>query len=240
MGIEVSMASSKIVGAIEIGTSNVTVLVGDIINGRSLNIIGMGQCSSQGVKKGEILDFKAVSNCAHAAIMGAEKSAGTHVETIYLAQSGGHIRGDFNTASVNVSSSDNLVRRSDIDRVSREGKAKELPSDRVYIHHMQSPFMLDGKPIDDPYQQEGQKLEVGYWSVHGDEKKVRDHIHVINGFGLKVEDVIISSIASGIMVADDAEKKAGVLVLDIGCGTTDWVLYRGGSVLRTGVVPDRG
>lgn len=231
---------SKIVGAVEIGTSSVKVLIGDIVNGRSLNIIGMGQCSCRGVKKGEVLDFKAASNCTHAAIMGAEKSAGVHVESIYLSQTGSHLEGASNSAEVNVSASDNRVRASDIQRVTNEAKAKELPPGRVYIHHMQNGFLLDGHVVENPLGMEGDKLEVYYWSVHGDENRIRDHIHVVNGFGLNVEDMIISSIASGVMVAEEAEKKAGVLILDIGGGTTDWAYYREGVVVRTGALPVGG
>lgn len=227
---------SKIVAAVEIGTSGVKVLIGDIVNGRSLNIIGMGQCSSRGVKKGEIIDFKAVSNCTHAALMGAEKSAGTQVESVYLSQTGNHLNGVFNSGAVNVSSADSCVRKSDIERVTQEAKSKELPQGWVYIHHMQNAFLLDGEVVENPLGMKGNKLEVHYWSVYGDESKVRDHIHVINGFGVNVEDMIISSIASGIMVASDVEKQQGVLAIDIGSGTTDWVLYHGGVIVQTGVI----
>ena len=230
------MPQSKIVAGIEVGTSGVKVLIGDIVNGKSLNIIGMGRCSTRGIKKGSILDFKTVSNCTHAAIMGAEKSANVSIESVYLSQTGNHLQGVFNSGAVNVSSSHNQVRQNDIDRVCEEAKSKELPTDRVYIHHMQNGFFLDGAKVDDPLGKQGHKLEVHYWSVHGDEKKIRDQIHVINGFGLHVEDVIISSIASGVMVASENEKRQGVLVIDIGCGTTDWVYYHGGAVVRTGVV----
>lgn len=212
------------------------MLIGDIVNGRSLNIIGMGQCSSQGLKKGEIIDFKAVSNCTHAALMGAEKSAGAQVECVYLSQTGSHLNGVFNSGAVNVTSADSCVRAIDIERVTQEAKSKELPQGWVYIHHMQNAFLLDGEVVDQPLGMQGEKLEVNYWSVYGAESKVRDHIHVINGFGLNVEDMIISSIASGIMVASDVDKRQGVLVIDIGSGTTDWVLYHGGVIVQTGVL----
>ncbi len=230
------MSQSKIVAAVEIGTSKTVVLVGEIVNGRSLSVIGMGQSSSSGVKKGEILDFKAASNSTHAAIMGAEKSAGVNIDAVYLAQTGRHLEGFNNKGSVTVSAADGHVSGSDIERAQREGKSKELPQDRVYIHHIKNEVLLDGRKVDEPYHMKGERLDIGYWSIHGDERRVRDHIHVINGFGLPVEDMIVSSIASGSMVVGDEEKKAGALVLDIGCGATDWVLYQDGYIARTGVV----
>jgi len=234
------MNQNRIIGAIEIGTATVTVLVGEIVGGRRLNIIGMGVSSSRGVKKGEIVDFKAASDCTHAAIMTAEKSAGAQIECAYLSQTGRHLKGFRNTASINVSGSDNRVSRHDIERAERECKAKQLPPGRLYIHHIQNPSVVDGRSAANPLHMDGRKLELAYWSIHGDEAKVGDHIHVINGFGLNVGDMILSSIASGAMVVDEVEKENGVLVLDIGCGTTDYVLYHDGFVIQTGVIPVGG
>ena len=230
------MAYNKVIAAVEIGTSKVVVLAGEIIGGRSLNIIGMGQSTAKGVKKGEIVDFRAASDCACAAIISAEKNAGVTIEGVYLAQSGNHLEGFFDKGEISVSSHYGLVRKSDIDHVVENAKRKEVSAGRVYIHHIRSGFFLDGRPVDDPYQMKGDRLEVGYWHVHGDERKVADNIHVINGFGLRVEDMIVSGIASGSMVVEEAEKSNGALLLDIGCGTTDYVLYRNGVIQRTGVI----
>jgi len=231
------MNENRIIGAVEIGGSKVVVMVGEIIDeGRSLNIIGMGQSTAMGVRKGEIIDFRAASDCTHAAIITAEKNAGATIEGVFLAQTGRHLQGFASKSSVMVSSPDSLVRQSDIQSVIENAKRKELPPRRVYIHHVQCGFQLDGRPVKDPHQMQGDELDVTYWHIEGDERKVSDHIHVINGFGLKVEDMIISSIASGCMVASEEEKQNGVLVLDIGCSTTDYLLYRNGHIVRTGVV----
>lgn len=230
------MSYNKIIGAVEIGTSKVVVLVGEIIDGRSLNIIGMGQSTSMGVKKGEVVDFRSASDCTHAAIIAAEKNAGTTIEAVYLSQTGAHLQGFFDKGAVTVSSPDNVVSRPDISQAIENARRKVVPNGRVYIHHIQNDFFLDGRPVEDPFAMKGAHLEVGYWHVHGHERKVSDHIHVINGFGLEVEDMIISSIASGSMVVTEPEKQHGALALDIGCGTTDYVLYRNGRILRTGVL----
>jgi cell division protein FtsA len=234
------MSQSKIIGAVEIGTAKTVVLVGEIVGENTCNIIGKGTCSSQGIKKGEIQDFKAASNSTHAAILAAEKSAQVTIDSIYLAQTGRHLKGAFNRGMAQVSSSHNLVGRQDIERAVEDAKCKQLPADRVYIHHIRNPFYLDGHRVEEPLHMEGDRLEVGYWSVHGSERKLSDQIRVINAFGLNVEDMIISSIASGSMVTDDAEKEAGVLVLDIGCGTTDYVVYKDGYIVQTGVIPVGG
>jgi cell division protein FtsA len=230
------MNNNKIIGAVDIGTSKVVALVGEVIGDRSLNIIGFGQSTAQGVRKGEIVDFRATSSSTHAAINAAERNAGATVEAVYLSQSGFHLEGFFNKGSVPVSASDNTVSAADKRHAVESARRKELPPGRLYIHHIQNGFFLDGRPVDDPEKMQGEDLEVAYWHVHGREKNVSDHIHVINAFGLKVEDMIISSIASGSMVASEPDKENSGLVIDIGRGTSDYVLYRDGRILRTGVL----
>lgn len=234
------MSRSKIVGAIEIGTSKVVVLVAEMSDGRSMNIIGHGQSTNAGMKKGEIVDISAVSDCAHAAIMNAEKSAGEQIEHVYLSLSGSHLRGFRHAGATAITGSGNIVTEGDIQRAIDNAKTKALDTGEVYIHHIQNGFVLDGKPEESPRSRQGSHLEVQYWHVAADEKKVKDHIMVVNGFGLEVDDIVISSLASGSYLATEEEKRQGVLVLDIGKGTTDYVLYRGRRAAHTGVIPVGG
>jgi cell division protein FtsA len=227
------MSNNTIIGAVEIGTAKVVVLIGELVDGRNLNVIGMGQASSHGVKKGEILDFKAVNHCTHAALQAAEESAGTEIESVYLTQTGAHVAGTYNSAVVNVSAPDNRVGADDVTRAVKEARSKKLPEGRVYIHHIGNPFFLDGEVVADPVGMVGSKLEIGFWSVHGEERKISNHVHVVNDYyGARVDDLIVSGIASASICATDPEKRNGVLVVDIGCGTTDYVLYRNGFIVH--------
>ncbi len=234
------MSTSKIVGAVEIGTAKITVLVGEVLEGQSLNIIGLGEAPSQGVQKGVVVDFKVASKLVHDALARAEKAAGASIDAVYISQSGSHLNGFFHTSTVNVSSSTGTVYDSDVERAVKEAKAKELPDDRVYLHHIHNGYTLDGRPVVEPVGMQGEKLSLSYWSIHGDIQQVRDNIHVINAFGLTVEEAIVSSLASGLMVTTDAEREHGVLVIDFGAGTTDYVLYQGGFVRASGSIPVGG
>lgn len=234
------MSGNSVIGAIEIGTSKVVVLVGEVVNGRRLNIIGLGESTSEGVRKGEIVDIRAASSCTHAAISAAEKSADCAIEGVYLATSGSHLDGFNNSGVVTVENADNWVRQSDLARASANARGKALPPGRVYIHHIKSGYVLDGRPVQTPIDMQGARLEANYWHIHGDEQKVGAQLRVVNGYGLEVEDMVVSSIASGCMVASEEEKQAGVLVLDIGQGATDFVLYRNKHIIRTGVIPIGG
>ncbi|HWA11024.1 MAG TPA: cell division protein FtsA [Opitutaceae bacterium] len=233
-------SSTKFIGAVEIGTSKVTVLIGEF-TGRELAIIGYGECQSRGVIKGVVVDYKAASECAHAAMESAEQNAGEQIDLVYLAQTGGHLEGFYNEAAVNVKSADNMISALDADTVCRLATAKELPAGRMVVHNIRRPFRVDGRLVPgSPEHLVGQRLEVGYWTVHGQENRLADTIHVIRGFNLEVRELILSGLASGHMVTTAEERQHGVLAIDLGAGVTDFVLYRDGGPYVTGVVPVGG
>lgn len=234
------MSYSRVVAAVEIGTSKVVVLLGEIVGDSGLNIIGHSVCSSKGIKKGIITDLDLASDCVHAAILTAEKNAQTRVDEVFLSQTGSHLQGNFNVGTANVSSADGIIRRIDLDQAKQDAKRRTLPNSRTYIHHIQNPFSIDGRQVENPMSKEGSRLQVGYWSVHGDSEMVSDSLRVIRGIDLDVSDMIISSIASGAVLLEESEKENGALVIDMGGGTTDYVLYRKGYIVKTGVVPVGG
>ena len=232
--------SSRIIGAVEIGTGKIAVLVGEIARGRSLNIIGVGVAPSRGVMKGEVVDYKAACEATHHALEMAEKRAGARIEEVWLAQTGGHLDGFYNEASVNVKSADNTVTALDIETVCGLAKEKELPPGRSRIHEIRRPFRLDGRAIPDAEHLSGRRLEVGYWIVHGHEGKVSDNIHVVGGYHLEVRELVLSSLANGSLLTTAEERQHGALVVNLGKGITDYVLYRDGHVLVTGTLPVGG
>ena len=224
------------IGAVEIGTSKITVLVGEY-TGRELAIIGRGECTSRGVIKGNVVDYRAASECTHSALEQAERDAGERIDHVFLAQTGGHLEGFYNEAAVNVKASDNMIEPGDVRTVCDLAKWKELPVGRMVVHHIRRPFRVDGRLIPgNPENLVGQKLEVGYWTVHGQEQRLADTIHVIRGFNLEVRELVLASLASGHMVTTAEERQHGVLVIDVGAGTTDFALYRDGGAHTTGVV----
>ena len=228
------------IGAVEIGTAKITVLIGEY-TGKELAIIGCGECASRGVIKGTVVDYKAASDSTHSALEQAERDAGERIDVVFLAQTGGHLEGFYNEASVNVKASDNMIDSGDVRTVCDLARSKELPAGRMVVHNIRRPFRVDGRLIPrSPDNLVGQKLEVGYWTVHGQEQRLADNIHVIRGFNLEVRELVLSSLASGHMVTSAEERQHGVLAIDIGAGTTDFVLYRDGAPHTTGVVPVGG
>lgn len=231
---------STFIGAVEIGTSKITVLLGEY-TGRELAIIGRGECTSRGVIKGTVVDYKAASDCTHSALEQAEREAGERIDLVFLAQTGGHLEGFYNEAAVSVKASDNMIDAGDIRTVCDLARSKELPAGRMVVHNIRRPFRVDGRLVPgSPENLVGQRLEVGYWTVHGQEQRLADNIHVIRGFNLEVRELVLASLASGHMVTSAEERQHGVLAIDVGAGTTDFVLYRDGAPHTTGVVPVGG
>lgn len=235
------MPRSRIIAGVEIGTSKVAVLVGEVIDGRSLNIIALGQATARGVRKGVIYDTAAASHSVHAALRSAEHNAGAAIESVYLAVTGGHLDGFENSGVVTVEDADNWVSPNDVQRAAQSARAKALPDGRLYLTHVRGRAFLDGTETPHPIKQQGAKLELRYWHIHASRREVENLLWVINGYNdLNVQEVIPGSIASGHIATTPEERGLGALVVDIGAGTTDYALYRKGKVERTGVIPVGG
>jgi cell division protein FtsA len=229
-------SKTTFIGAVEIGTSKVTALVGEY-TGREVVIIGYGECPSRGIIKGSVVDYRAATECTHNALEVAERDANERIDHVFLSQTGGHLEGFYNEATLNVKAADNMIEADDIRTVCELAKAKELPLGRMVVHNIRRPFRVDGRLVPtSPEHLVGQKLEVGYWTVHGQEQRLADNIHVIRGFNLEVRELVLSSLASGHMVTSAEERQNGVVAIDIGAGTTDFALYRNGAPHTTGVV----
>ena len=232
---------SKIIGAVEIGTSKAKALVGEVTENGSLSIVGMASRPNEGMRKGEIVNFRKAADAVHASLEEAEKMSGTTVDSVYLAQTGTHLRGEMLSGSASVSSSDNRASASDLTRASKEAKHRQQEEGRSYVNHIRTPILLDGNPVEDPVGMIGKKIDLSYWTVYGNDQAIRQALHVITNYaGLEVTDLILSSIASSTMMAGPDLRRAGALVIDLGAGVTDLSLYRQGFVAYTGVVPVGG
>lgn len=234
------MRTRRTIGVVELGTSKVGVLVGDVLGPSRMEIIAVATEPSVGVKKGEVVDLRVLSEVAHKALQRAEAQANQRLDHVYLAQTGAHLTGFLSRGRVRVRASDNCVTAQDVQRAMQEARVKELKPERVFIHHMRAPFLLDGRPVEDPVGMQGEWLQAAYWSVHGDARSVSDGIHVVNAYGVKVDEVVLASLASALLLTRPEEREQGVLVLDIGAGTTDYVVYHKGVVVLTGVLPVGG
>lgn len=232
--------SVRVVAALEIGSSRMRALVGEVFPDQSLNIIGRAEVDSVGIAKGRIQNFRKASDRLGDLVERAESGAGVTIDAVYLALAGAHLEGTSHPAVTGVRDPANRVSPRDLQRVDREAKSKGLSPDRVYIHFIRNSYRLDGRRVEDPVGMTAEEVGVSYWLLHGEEKAVSEHIHLVNSQSLKVVDVIVSSVASACMVASAEEKRTGCLTVDLGAGTTDYALYEHGNIVQTGSIPVGG
>lgn len=231
------MSDSRIVLALEIGTSKMLALTAEVSDDSSVNILSLGLSTSAGVKKADIINQQKAANLAQAAIVNAERKLSTGgIDCVYLALSGSQIRGLRSVGSANVSGADGRVLADDVERAKEDAKSKTIPQGRSFIHRFSCGFYLDGKYCENPIGQKGNILEAEYWLVHGDDEKMATTMRVVESMGFEIQQVVHSAIASALVVSSQQDRKNGVLVIDIGCGTTDYALFKDSKAVQVGTI----
>jgi len=228
---------SNIIVGLEIGTSKVCAVVGEQAADGALNIIGLGQSRSRGVRKGEIVDPKQAEEDVRNAIVEAESMAGAEISNVYLGVTGGHIRG-FNNRGVHpVVSADREISDDDVQDVVKNAKAINLPAENSLIHAIRQHFFVDGQDgITNPVGMLGSRLEVDVHVVHGNTNRLQNAIRLVKGFQIQVNEIVFNGLAASLALLSSEQKELGALVIDIGGGTTDYVVYVGGVIKHTGVL----
>jgi len=229
--------SSSIIVGLEIGTSKICVVAGEINAANALNIIGLGQARSRGVRKGEIADASLVSEDVRNAIVEAEQMANVEIRSVYLGVTGNHLRG-FNNHGVHpVVSADREITAEDVQDVIKNAKAINLPVDHTVVHAIRQLFQVDAQHgIQNPVGMYGAKVEVDVHVVHGHVNRLKNSIAVVRGLQLEVDEVVFTGLASALALLSNEQKELGSLVIDLGAGATDYVVYSEGIIKHTGVL----
>lgn len=228
---------SSVIAGLEIGTSKVCVVVGELNDANALNIIGVGQARSRGVRKGEITDGPTTAEDVRNAIVEAEEMSNVEIRSVYLGVTGAHIEG-FNNRGVHpVVSDDREISAEDVDDVIKNAKAINLPRENSVLHSIRQHFLVDGQDgIIDPVGLLGSKLEVDLHVIHGVSNRLQNPVRAVKELQLDVEAVVFNGLASSLAVLSPEHKELGALVIDLGGGTTEYVVYSGGIIKHTGVI----
>jgi cell division protein FtsA len=228
---------SNIIVGLEIGTSKICAVVGEQNADGALNVIGLGQSRSRGVRKGEIVDTAQAEEDVRNAIVEAEQMADVEIRNVYLGITGGHVRG-FNNRGVHpVVSADREISEEDIQDVIKNAKAINLPTENTVIHAIRQHFFVDGQDgVTNPGGMLGSRLEVDVHVIHGHTNRLQNAIRLVKGLQLEVDEIVFNGIASSLALLSNEQKELGALVIDIGGGTTDYVVHVGGVIKHTGVL----
>jgi len=229
--------SSSVIFGLDVGTSKVCVAVGKLSEAGALSIIGLGQAKSRGVRKGEIIDASTGSEDVRNAVVEAEQMADVEIRSVYLGVTGGHIRGFNNRGFHPVVSLDREIVDEDVQDVIKNAKAINLAADHQVVHVIRQHFLVNGQEgVRNPVGMIGSRVEVDVHVVHGNFNRLQTPIRAVKSLQIEVEDVVFSGLASGLAVLSNEQKELGALVIDLGGGTTEYIVYAGGTVKHTGVL----
>jgi len=235
------MARSKIHVGLEIGTSKICMVVGEVKSDGSVKILGVGQSKSVGVRKGEIYDFPQVRACVKDALVKAEDASDVEIGSVYLAVTGAHIQGVNNRGSFRLPDDESVIAPSHIQEAREIARNVAIPADHVYLHHIIRRFGVDGfEHATSPIGLSGKTVDADFHVVHGIRSRIENQIKCVREMPLDIDDLVFAPIASAQVALDREAKERGALVIDIGGGTTDYVLYQDGAIEASGCIPVGG
>jgi len=228
---------ANIIVGLEIGTSKVCAVVGEVNDAGALSIVGVGQSRSRGVRKGEVASPAAAAEDVRNAIVEAEQMADVEIRSVYLGVTGAHVRGFTNHGVHPVASADREITSDDVQDVVRNAKAINLPAENYVVHAIRQHFRVEGQDrILDPIGMFGARVEVDVHVIHGNFNRLQNPIRVVKGLLLEVESIVFNGLASALALLSTEQKELGALVIDLGGGATEFVVYSGGIVKHAGVL----
>lgn len=229
----------NIITALDIGTSKIIALIGEVASDGEIEIIGIGRHPSRGLKRGVVVDIEATVTSIQRAVQEAELMAGCEVRTVYAGIAGSHIR-SLNSHGI-VAIRDKEVTQADVERVIDAAKAVAIPADQKILHILPQEFIIDNQgSIREPVGMAGVRLETRVHIVTGAVSAAQNIVKCVRRCGLEVSDIILEQLASSHAVLTEDEKDLGVCLVDIGAGTTDIAVFLEGAIQHTAVIPIAG
>ena len=228
-----------IIVGLDIGTSKVVAIVGELQDDGQVEVIGFGMHPSKGLKKGVVVNIESTVNSIQRAIEEAELMAGCDISQVYAGIAGSHVR-SLNSHGI-VAIRDREVTQSDVDRVIDAARAVAIPADQKVLHVLPQEFIIDGQEgIREPIGMSGVRLEARVHMVTGAASAAQNIVKCVQRCGLEVEDIVLEQLASSYAVLTDDEKELGICLVDIGGGTTDIAVFNNGAIRHTAVIPIAG
>ncbi len=229
----------RLIVGLDVGTSKVVAIVGEILPDGGVEIIGIGSHPSRGLKRGVVVNIESTVQSIQRAVAEAELMAGCQIHSVYAGIAGSHVR-SLNSHGV-VAIRDKEVTAGDVERVIDAARAVSIPADQRILHILPQDFVIDGQDgIREPIGMSGVRLEVHVHIVTGAMSAAQNIVRCVERCSLKVDDIILEQIASSYAVLNDDEKELGVCLVDMGGGTTDIAVFTDGAIRHTAVIPIAG
>jgi len=234
------MRKERVVVGLDVGTTKVAALVGNVIDG-TIEIIGLGKAESHGLEKGVVVDIGRTIASIRKAVEEAENMADVKIDSVYVGIAGKHITSINNSGTVSINRPDRIIAQDDVRRVVDTAQAIQLPPESEMIHVIPRQYIVDGQDgITDPVGMTGTRLEVDVHIVTGAITAVHNLVRCVESLGIRIRQIVLEPLASSMAVLSSAEKELGVILMDIGGGTTDISVFRGGDIWFSKVIPIAG
>lgn len=227
-----------LVVGLDIGTAKISVVVGEVLANGELKIAGLGFAPSNGLKRGAVVNIEATVQSIQKALKEAEFMADCKITRVYTGITGSHVKG-INSKGI-VAIKDREVGPGDVSRVMESATAVSTVNDQHVLLVESQEFIIDGQDVKDPIGMSGVRLEAKVHIVTGAKTAAENILKCVRRCGLEVEHLLLNPIASSLSVLTDDEKDLGVVLVDIGAGTTDIAMYTGGALRQTAVIPIAG
>ncbi len=235
------MEKSKIYVGLEIGTSKICMVVGEVKPDGAVKILGVGKTKSVGVRYGMITDMASVRACVKNALLEAEDLSDVEILSVFLCVSGKHIKGVNNKGTFRLPEDESVVTAEHVEEVKEIARETSLPSENIYLDHFIRQFWLDGEVHNQsPVGLTGKSLEAEFHIIHGIKNQLHNSMRCVRELSLELETIVFSPVAAAQIVLNRKNKDEGALVIDMGGGTTDFVLYLDGSLAASGSIPVGG
>jgi cell division protein FtsA len=229
----------NLIVGLDIGTSKVSAIVGELGAESELEVVGIGTHPSRGLKKGVVVNIESTVQSIQRAVEEAELMAGCEIHSVYTGIAGSHVR-SLNSHGI-VAIRDKEVTAGDVDRVIDAARAVAIPADQRILHILPQEFIIDHQEgIREPIGMSGVRLEAKVHIVTGADSAAQNIVKCVQRCGLQVEDIVLEQLASSFAALTDDEKDLGVCLIDIGGGTTDLAVFAGGAIQHTAVIPIAG
>jgi cell division protein FtsA len=228
------------IAAIDVGTTKVCTIMGTLDSSTGLRILGVGIAPSHGIEKALVANVTQAKESIRQSVKKAEMMAGYKLDSAYIGVTGKHISSMNNTGTIAITKTDQLVRPDDLKRVLDVALNVRAPADRKMLHVIPRAYTLDGHEVKNPVGMHGYELNVEAHVITAAIASVQNLTQCVRGVGIEIEDLVLEPLASAEAVLTEEEKQAGVLIADIGGGTTDIAVLRDGSIYHTSVLPVAG
>ena len=227
--------------SIDVGTTKVCTTIADVNDGGLIRIVGVGVTPCKGLHKGLVVNINDARESIRESVRKAEQASNYKVESAYVGVTGRHVSSVNNRGVVAITRNDRLVRSDDLRRVLQCARSIEVPSDRRLLHVIPRGYAVDGQVgVRNPVGMHGFRLDVETHIITAAVTSVQNLIKCIRGIGIDIDDLILEPLASSEAVLTEDEKQIGVILADIGGGTTDIAVFRGGSIWHTSILPVAG